>query len=63
MAIKCSICEDEMLLDDAKECPFCHELFCANHVMECEACSKRLCVDCMEYPEDEPVCPECAKMI
>lgn len=63
MDIKCKICETEMLLDDATECPFCGELFCANHVMPCEACAKVLCVDCMEYPEDEPICPECEKML
>ena len=63
MDIKCTICENEMLLDDAVECPFCHELFCSNHVMKCDACSKMLCVDCMEYPEEEPLCPECAEMI
>ena len=63
MAIKCSICETEMLLEEAKECPFCHELFCVNHMMKCEACEKHLCVDCMEYPEDEPICPGCAEMM
>jgi len=63
MAVQCSICETEILLDDAVECPFCAELFCSNHVMECVACSKMLCVDCMEYPEREPICPECAKLI
>ena len=63
MSIKCAICETEMLLDDALECPFCHELFCPNHVMACEACGKMLCVDCMEYPEDEPICPDCAQML
>jgi len=52
-----------MLLDDAVECPFCNELFCPNHVMACDACGKVLCVDCMEYPEDEPICPECEKML
>jgi hypothetical protein len=52
-----------MLLDDAAECPFCNELFCPNHVMPCDACGKVLCVDCMEYPEDEPICPECEKML
>lgn len=63
MDIKCKICETEILLDDATECPFCHELFCKNHVMACEACGKVLCVDCMEYPEDEPICPECESML
>ncbi len=63
MAIKCSICESEMLLDEAKDCPYCQELFCKNHVMACEACGKQLCVDCMEYPEDEPICPDCATML
>lgn len=63
MGLKCSICETEILLDQARECPFCHEFFCENHVMRCEACEIELCVDCMEYPEDEPICPECAKMI
>jgi len=63
MSIKCKICESEMLLDDSVECPFCGELFCPNHVMKCDACGKSLCVDCMEYPEDEPICPECEKML
>jgi len=63
MDIKCKICESGMLLDNAAECPFCHELFCSNHVMACAACGKILCVDCMEYPEDEPVCPECVEMM
>ena len=63
MAIKCSICEVELLLDDAKECPFCRELFCPNHIMQCDACGIELCVDCMEYPEDEPICPKCAEMM
>ena len=63
MSIKCKICESEMLLDDSVECPFCGELFCSNHVMACDACGKSLCVDCMEYPEDEPICPECEKML
>ncbi len=31
--------------------------------MSCEACGKILCVDCMEYPEDEPICPECEKLL
>ena len=52
-----------MLLDDSVECPFCGELFCSNHVMACDACGKALCVDCMEYPENEPICPECEKML
>lgn len=63
MAVQCSICEEELLLDEAVECPFCGELFCANHVMECMACKKVLCVDCMEYPEEEPICPDCAKLL
>jgi hypothetical protein len=63
MGLKCSICETEILLDQARECQFCHGLFCANHIMPCEACGIELCVDCMEYPEDEPICPECARMI
>ena len=63
MAIRCAICERAMLLDTSRECPFCHELFCEDHVMACEACARELCVDCMEYPENEPICPECAKMI
>jgi hypothetical protein len=63
MGIKCKICEIDILLDDAAECPFCHELFCPNHVMPCEACGKVLCVDCMEYPEGEPICPDCEKML
>jgi len=63
MGLKCSICETEILLDEARECPFCHELFCVNHIMKCDACETELCVDCMEYPEDEPICPNCAKML
>ncbi len=63
MAVQCSICEVELLLDDAVECPFCGDLFCENHVMECVACKKVLCVDCMEYPEAEPICPDCAKLL
>lgn len=63
MAVQCSICEEELLLDDAVECPFCGDLFCENHVMECVACQKVLCVDCMEYPEGEPICPDCAKLL
>ncbi len=63
MALKCSICEIEMLLEGAVECPFCKKLFCSNHIMTCDACEKQLCVDCMEYPEDEPICPDCAKLM
>jgi len=61
MPLKCTICESEMLLEDAVECPFCKEFFCTNHIMDCEACGAKLCVDCMEYPEDEPYCPDCVK--
>ena len=63
MGLKCSICETEVLLENAKECPFCNGFFCENHIMKCEACGAELCVDCMEYPEDEPICPNCAKMM
>jgi len=63
MALKCAICEIEMLLESTKECPFCHGFFCENHVMSCDACGRELCVDCMEYPENEPICPDCAKLI
>jgi len=63
MGLKCSICETGILFEEAKECPFCHELFCQNHIMTCEACGVDLCVDCMEYPEGEPICPTCAAML